>query len=59
MPDYDHAVTVNHDWLYKSVLLDALRNVVDLPFIMFFSIFIIRHKIRQREIFDVHVNPSK
>lgn len=37
MPDYDHAVTVNHNWLYKSVLLDALRNVVDLPLIMLFA----------------------
>jgi hypothetical protein len=35
--DYEHTVTVNHNRLHKSVLLDALRNIVDLPLIMLFA----------------------
>jgi hypothetical protein len=36
MPNDDNSITVNHNRLHKAVLLDALRNIVDLPFIMLF-----------------------
>ena len=52
--DYDHAVTVNHNRLYKTVLLDALRNVVDLPLIMLFCVCGIRHNIREPPFCDFH-----
>ena len=52
--DYNHAVTVNHNRLYKAVLLDALRNVVDLPLIMLFCVAGIRHNIRKPPFCDFH-----
>ena len=39
MADYNHTVTVNHNRLYEAVLLDALRNVVDLRLVMLLRIF--------------------
>ena len=54
MTDYDHTVTVNHNRLHKSVLLDALRNIVDLPLIMLFCVGGIRHNIRKPPLCDFH-----
>nr|DAH26226.1 MAG TPA: hypothetical protein [Caudoviricetes sp.] len=42
MTDYNHTVPVDHNRLNKAVLLDAFRDIVNLPFIVFLCILPIR-----------------
>ena len=55
MTDYNHTVTVNHNRLHKTVLLDALRNVVDLRLVMLFRIFPVCSNAGKLSVFYLHV----
>ena len=54
MTDDDYAFAVNYHRLHESILLDALRDVRNLRFIVLLCIFIVRRNVRNLHVFDVH-----
>ena len=53
--DYNYTVTVNHNRLHKTILLDALRNVVDLRLVMLLCIFPVCSNAGKLSVFYLHV----